>query len=215
MPKQVIAEQLLAAQVAINVALVNAEIRQAVAHFGYDEARLLAGRALYEEAEEGVSGQLRAYGKQYGASQALRVARGRADETYRCTLKIARVAFRDNTMAGGALLLRGPRRQTLAGWLEQAATFYSNLLVTPDLLTAMEGFGFSRAKLEAEAARVAAVREAHAAYQRERGEAQNATKQRNAKLKALEGWIADFKVIARAALTENPQMLEALGFGPV
>lgn len=215
MPRQAMAERLLAAQVAIDGALASAEIRAALALFGYNEARLQAGRALYEATEALVAHQRREYGEQYGASQSAQVAWDKADETYIRTLKIARVAFKGNSLAEGALLLRGSRRETLSGWLQQATTFYSNLLAAPDLLAAMEGFGFSRAKLDGEAALVAAVRDANAAHQREKGEAQDATRQRDAKLDELDEWISDFKVIARAALMENPQLLESLGFGPV
>ena len=51
------------------------------------------------------------------------------------------------------------------------------------------------------------------AQEREKGEAQEATKQRDAALKALDEWLVDFRVIARIALEDNPQLLEALNIG--
>ncbi len=51
--------------------------------------------------------------------------------------------------------------------------------------------------------------------QREKGEAQTATKERDATLDALDVWLSEFKTVARIALADNAQMLEALQFGTV
>jgi len=53
------------------------------------------------------------------------------------------------------------------------------------------------------------------AQEKERGEAQDATKQRDAAIAALETWLADFKVVARIALQDTPQLLEALNLGAI
>jgi hypothetical protein len=47
------------------------------------------------------------------------------------------------------------------------------------------------------------------------GEAQEATRLRDARLDELDEWMSDFKVVAQVALKENDQWLEKLGFGAV
>lgn len=214
-PKRGMAQRLFRAYQAVEGALADEMIRAAVAPFGYTEERLLEGRALVEEAQRLVAKQRLEYGEQYEASQQVQQAWATARTAYARTLKVARIALRGNSLAEGALLLRGERHERLSGWLEQATTFYRNLLDTPDLLAALHPFGYTPAVLAHEVALVEAVRAASIAQQYEKGEAHAATQQRDAALATLDAWLADFKAIAQVALAANPQWLEKLGFGPV
>jgi len=127
-PKRSIDERLLAAQVAIDNALGDADIQAALAVFGYDAAKLSAGRTLYEDALALVNAQKAEYGGQYEASAAVRAAWDAADVAYSASLKVARVALQDDPKAHAALMLGGTRKQSLSGWIEQATAFYTNLL---------------------------------------------------------------------------------------
>lgn len=214
-PKRSIDERLLAAQVAIDNALGDADVLAALNVFGYDEARLNAGKALYEEAVALVNQQKVEYGDQFEATAAVRAAWEEADAAYMRTLKVARVALKGNQKARAAMMLAGTRKQSLSGWLEQATAFYTNLVGDADLMAAMANFGYDQAKLEAEGTLIQAVVDANLAQEKEKGEAQDATKQRDAKLDEMDEWMSDFKAIAQVALEENPQWLEKLGFGAV
>ncbi len=103
----------------------------------------------------------------------------------------------------------------MSGWLQQAIPFYDNLLKQADLIAAIETFGYTQAKLEVEQKLIKAVFDANQLQETEKGDAQEATENRDAKLDALDDWMVDFKEIAEAALEDNPQRLEKLGFGSV
>jgi hypothetical protein len=211
-PTKSIDQRLLEAQQAIDGSLNNPAILQTVAHMGYDQPRLQTARALYDEVMALVAAQQREYGEQYEASAALQAAWDAADLAYKRTLKLCRIAFRDQTKAQNALGLNGSRKKSLSGWIEQATTFYINLQGDADFTAVLATYGHDRDKLQAEAALVHAVVAARAAQNKERGEAQEATQLRDAKLDELDQWLADYKAIAEIALAASPQQLEQLGW---
>ena len=59
------------------------------------------------------------------------------------------------------------------------------------------------------------VTELNAAQEKEKGEAQPATKARDAVLDQLDEWMMEFKQVAEIAPAGSPQQLEALQFGSV
>jgi len=211
-PKRSIEDRLLEAQVAIDNSLNIPTILNAVSAFGYDQPRLQAARALYDAVMVLVAAQKREYGDQYEATAVLQTTWDNADAAYKRTLKVCRILFKGNTGAAAALELSGSRKKSLSGWLEQVPAFYINLLGNADYITALAEFGYDQARLEAEAVLVQAVVDANAAQNKERGEAQDATLARDAKLDELDAWVARYKKVAQLALEESPQMLEQLGW---
>ncbi|MBK8985454.1 MAG: hypothetical protein IPM39_05125 [Chloroflexi bacterium] len=211
-PTKSIDQRLLEAQQAIDNSLNNPAILQAVARMGYDQPRLQAARALYDEVMVLVAAQKREYGEQYEATGDLQAAWDAADLAYKRTLKICRIAFRDGTKAQNSLGLNGSRKKSLGGWIEQVTTFYVNLTGDTELVAALSTYGYDKAKLQGEAALVQAVVVARAAQNKERGEAQEVTQLRDAKLDELDQWLADYKAIAEIALAASPQQLEQLGW---
>ena len=211
-PKRSIDERLVEAQVAIDNSLNIPVILDAVTLFGYDQPRLQAARALFDAVMALVAAQKREYGDQYEATAVLQTAWDNADIAYKRTLKVCRILFKGNVKATGALSLSGRRKKSLSGWMEQAVNFYTNLLSVPELSAALVEFGYDQARLEAEAALVQAVVDANAAQDKERGEAQEATLARDAKLDELDAWVARYKQVAQLALEASPQPLEQLGW---
>ncbi|RQW04465.1 hypothetical protein EH223_07250 [candidate division KSB1 bacterium] len=203
------------AQLAIDNALSDADIRAALLPYGYDETRLQQGKALYDSTMALQRTQEVEYSEQYAATAEFKKLFGTADVAYMDAVKIARIALRDNTAGWQALELNGKRKESLAGWLRQAQQFFVNALGNADVVTAMSHFGFDQVKLQAAFDQVNAVAAANAAQQKEKGEAQQATKQRDAALDDLEQWLADFKVVAMIALRDHPQWIEKLGLAVV
>ncbi|MCB0195686.1 MAG: hypothetical protein KDJ65_27290 [Anaerolineae bacterium] len=134
-----------------------------------------------------------------------------AKKAYMRTLKVARIAMVGNLKAEEALLLRGRRKDGLAEWLDQATTFYTNLLNDADLLGQMAEYGYTPTKLEAEAELVRAVIAARVTQKENKGNARQATGRRNAKLAELDAWLSDFRAILRVATEDNPTWLKKLG----
>ena len=205
-------ERLLAAQVATGNALSDPDILTALTAYGYDAARITIGKNLTDDVSDLNTKQKKEYGEQYEATETLRTAWNIADKAYMKTLKIARIALRDNVMAQNALGLNGIRKKSISGWLEQAGRFYQNLLADSGMIDELTNFGYTTEKLQAENVLIDAVRDANMAQEKEKGEARDATEKRDAKLDEMDRWMSDFKQIALIALEDNPQWLDKLGF---
>ncbi len=210
-PKHSIQDRLLAAQVAIHNALDDESLQGYLADFGYTQAKLEAGKALYETALAAQQTQQSEYGDQYDATDNVNRLWEEANKVYMRYVKVARIALRDWRGALSKLDLHGQRKRAIAGWIIQARQFYGSLLADADMMASMAEFGTTQAKLEAGKAQVDGVEEAHRIQGKERGEAQIATQARDAAMDALDQWVSDFIAIARLALEDEPQALEKLG----
>ena len=203
--------KLLFAQNAINNAQSTEEIKSALSTYGYDDARLKEGEALYAGAAELQASQVKEYGDQYSATDALYLAKAVANKTYMEYIKIARIAMQGDRGAGASLKLTGIRKVTLSAWLKQTRTFYANALGSSEVITAMGRFGITQEKLEAGLELVNEVERKLNSQLKEKGEAQNATQARDEAFEGLQDWMGDFITISRIALAEKSQYLEVLG----
>ena len=211
-PHKSIDQRLADAQLAISNSLNSPEIMVVVTPYGYGTVVLEAAYNLYKECVELVAIQKDEYGDQYEATVALQTIWDTANRTYMDTRKISRIALRGREKAKVTLGLNAKRKKSIGGWMEQTAVFYSNMLRNPDFIAAMTPYGYDQLKLEAEAALMQEVVTANGVQENERGDAQEATKTRDAKLDELDQWLADYKIIAKIALQDTPQQLEKLGW---
>ncbi len=187
-PKTTIAEQLNAAQLAINNSRADAEIRALVSGFGYSAETLSEGCNLYERAQAAVNAQKLAAGTQQDATQALLEARKVATDAYQALAKVARAVCDPAQLT--ALGLSGKMPNDTAGFLTAAYTLFDNA---------------------AERGKITTYDEANQRQEAAKGAAQQATREQDAALQALNEWMAQYLKIAKVALREKPQLLEKLG----
>ena len=116
-----------------------------LAGYGYDAARLGEGRSLWGIVDGLAKKQVANYGGQYDATQSFEKAWATANAAYMKTLKLSRVAFGGDAGAVAALKPYGPRKLTIAGWMDQATTMYANLSSDTRLSTGLVRFGYNAA----------------------------------------------------------------------
>jgi hypothetical protein len=78
-------------------------------------------------------------------------------------------------------------------------------------LSKLSGYGVTPEKLQAGQQMADEAEAANAAREKEKGEAQQATKDRDEAVEIMDDWMSDFRKIARIALADKPQLLEKLG----
>lgn len=196
----------------INGALENQEILNALSQFGYTKERIQQGKDLWHTANELIIIQIKEYGDQYGATQNSKAQWEISYSNYMVMLKLIRVAFKGNTGALNTLLATGRRSKSLSGWLRESRVLYKNLLENPDFIARIDLYGITKSKLHYDLKKIDEVAANYQLQLKETAEAQQATLNRDKALDELYNWFSDFRAIARIALYENPQMLEALGF---
>ena len=206
------AEQILSeSHTAINNALSDRSIRDALLPFGYTEAKFQEGQALYRSAQELYTQQISQQGVKAAAHQAFREAYARMNERYAAHVQIARIAFKTHIDAYQALGLRGERKAAQAARLSQAHTFYTNALSDAGFQRVLAAFGVDSTQLSAGLSAIGTANETLAAYKKASGAAQEATKNKNAAVNALRVWVNDLIALAKIAFADDPQRMEALG----
>ncbi len=199
------------ARTAIENALTTQNILAALQNFGYTQSRLQTGRQLYQALQTAQLAQRAAYGEQIAATAALKTAWNSAREQYMPLLQIARIAFKHDRATATELGLKGDRAKPLTRQLSQAHQFYANALASDTALTGLKAFGITPIKLRTAQKTLQAVEAANLTQEQAKGAAQRATQARNAAMKELRAWLSDFIAIAKIALAQNNQLLEALG----
>lgn len=203
------------AKIAVDNARKNSEIMRRLIVYKYGPERMETGEQSYTVAREFSLKQIAEYGDKHAATAKVKECRAEASIVYYKTFKVAKIAFRDDSGAQTALGLNGRRKQSLAGCLPQARCLFVNILESEHHINKMAYFGYDQEKLESEYALVKALEEAILEQKVETGQAQNATKERDAKVDEMDRWMADFKSIAKIALADKPQLMEELGFGAI
>jgi hypothetical protein len=201
------------------IILTNAQGQAAIAAaldaFGYDAAALQEGQALLDTARGLYDTQIREYGEQHAATQAFETACSQADKAYAAHRNLAKIAFKSDAQRQTDLHLSDRKPKAYTPWYEQARHFYTAVLADTAAQTQLAKYKVTLESLQAVQAQVEQTMTLKTTQEKEKGEAQDATKQRDAAIAALEAWLADFKVVARIALQDTPQLLEALNLGAI
>jgi hypothetical protein len=188
----------------------NDDISTALAAFGYDAVRLQEGQTLLDDLTTADSQQVKEYADQYAATAAVNEALETADKTYGLHRALAKRLFAKNTQAQRELLLTEKKPLARAAWLRQADIFYTRLLATPAFITELGTFGQTQVSLAAAQTAVAQVASLDSSQQKEIGEAQQATQQRDEIWAEARVWLVTLLEVARFALADQPQLLESL-----
>lgn len=208
MIKRTIDARLILFRTLIGNAAKHPKVKQQMELYGYTATRMQEAQNLLDQVTLLQLEKENCYSQRQALRQKLRQDVKTLKTLYAEHLTIARFAFRGDAYMEAHLQLKGNRKKDWAGWTTQVLGFYSR--VEAEGMAMMKKHG---AKAE-EVAQGKAMAEALMALDQQKksnaGDAQSATQKRDEVLKALERWVSDFKKVARVALQEDPQLLEAL-----
>lgn len=197
------------------VAFENAQAQSAIsatlAEFGYDATTIASGQALLTAATDAYNLNKTEDDETTAAYAAFTNKKDEVAATYSLHRKKAKVLFRKDALTADKLMITGSLSQTYIKWLENVKKFYAVATVDTAIQTKLATLKVSAEDLTAANTAVTELESARATYLREKGESQDATKAKDAAMSQLEDWMVEFYAVARIALEDNPQLLEALG----
>ncbi len=191
--------------VAISNAIHDSQLQAALADYGYDAARLQGGLTRHTTVQQLTRQRGQATQTARETAALYQQAKEQLTELFQMHRELARIAYRREAQYTDHLKLTGPRQTNLPDLLAQAETFYAQVPVA-----LMERYRVPRKELNEVAKLVTKVRELQAMQRRTQGQVQSLTQTRLRALKDLQTWIRRFMTVARVALEEQPQQLEAL-----
>lgn len=209
------ASRLRRAELLLDGTEADPEIVTAMERYGMVKAKRDTGRAVLAAAKTALETQPLRKGAQLGATAAQKQARKDAQRAVGDLSGVCRAVFVGNGAALTTLGLdRGPLPVALAKFLLAAEQLYEGALSGPQSVRdTLAEFGYPATRLQAERATLAALRTADTEQEGRKSATQEATPSRTESLKALDAWAAQYIKLARIALRDQPQKLEALGIG--
>lgn len=196
------------------VALENAsqqpKIAAAMSQLGYDAAKISEGITLLTQTREAYDNNKGEDDDSSEAYDAFATHKQKLAETYRMHRKKAKVVFHDDPVIAEKLDITGPIPKAYLNWLETVKKFYAVALMDADIRAALSSLKITGEDLNDAREAINELESARSGYLMEKGEAQDATKTKDAAFAQMDKWMRKFYAVARIALEDRPQLLEAL-----
>ena len=191
--------------IALTNTLNSPELLVAFQEFGYNEKKLRDGLKRHTHIGQLIQQQQLAQHELKTATRALQEARQKLISLFQIHLDTARLAYKREAGYTDTLSLTRRRSRATADLCTQAKTFYANIPVE-----LMEKYHVPQKELNDASKLATQVMELVALQRKAQAHVQDLTQTRKAALADLKTWMQTFLTIAKLALREQPQQLEAL-----
>ncbi len=178
---------------------------------GIDAAYLTNGQTLYNKTEQLIEKQKKEYQESATAYDKFYIEKDEAQSKFKKTFKIVEIASRNDQNLRDRLKLANAIPYAIEDWISYTLSFYNSLLNEADFLTRIARFKVTTNRLKSEKATIEGLKSLRDAAKKEEGEAQEATRERNANLEELDHYCDELRDFAKIALEDKPQLLEQLG----
>lgn len=199
------------------VALSNAEkqglIAEKMAGYGYDGPVMAEGNAVYKKTRGIYDLNKTEDDETSFAREDFNTKKTSLFTLYAEHRQLGRIVFRNNAVLLEQLGLNGTLSKVYIEKMENIKKFYTLSQENPEIQQKLLRLKLDAEKIAAGKTLVTEVEEARANYLREIGESEDATKHKDDALAEMASWMSDFYAVARIALKDHPQLLEALGKG--
>lgn len=196
-------------------ALTNVEAQPTIAStmdlFGYTSEVIAEGKVLLSETQNAFVQNRREDDESRVAYADFSNKCFAIDDTYTLHRKMAKVIFRNDDILLQKLALKGRVPKAYVNWLAAIKTFYSEIAADAEIQSKLARLKFQKEEADAGLTAIAEVEASRSNYIKETGESQEATQTKDAAFAKLDHWMQDFYAVAKIAMDDKPQLLEALG----
>lgn len=182
-----------------------------MAVFGYTEAEIAEGKKLYETAKRAHSTNDKENKEYLDAKKVYDNAKDKIVERYKLDRKKAKIVFKDNDVVLKQLSLTGLTPIAHVDWSKTVKSFYEGVLDNNNILEKLARLGIKRQDLEDALLEMQNMELARTTYFKEKGESEDTTKQKDQAFLEIDRWMREFYSVAKIAMEDQPQLLEALG----
>lgn len=187
------------------------EIKNELAEYGYDTEKMREGKALYDTAlalfnqnKQETEEEKQAYAK--FSSLYSEVA-----TLYKKHRKVIKVILLKNEELASAFRVKKAEAQAYLQWMEDAQIFYNEIKKESAVKERITLFKITDAIANEQLAKLEEVKILRGKYEKEKGESQQATKNKDAAFATISEWMREFYAVAKIALEDKPQLLESIG----
>ena len=198
-------------RVALENVKSQSEIAKIMTEFGYDSTVIAQGKELFTATRQAYDLNVKEDDETSLAYNNFTGKRNLLEDTYSLHRKKAKVVFRKDLEIMKRLSVNGSITRAYVRWLETVKKFYSEILTDTDLQTKLSRLKVSAEDLNTANTLISELEVARTEYLREKGESQDSTQQKDTSFANLDDWMSEFYAVARIALEDNIQLLEALG----
>lgn len=187
------------------------ELKSELAEYGYDDKEVAKGKTLYDKALSEYNKNIKEGQEETSAYTAFKQKMDEVTSFYTTDRKKARIVYKNDADVLTNLRLKGRISQAIASMIDDMRVFYTSIQQNSELLSPLKRLKITEDYLAEQLAKLAEVEKAYATYIREKGESQQATKDKNKAFSDIEKWAREFYAIAKIALEDKPQLLESVG----
>lgn len=187
------------------------EIAAIMAEFGYDETLLTEGKTLLTKTRAAFDFNQKEDDETLGSYANFTTLKENLANTYTLHRKKAKVIFRKDETTYKSLGLNGSLPTSYLKWLETVKKFYTVAVGNSEIEKKLKRLKVTPNELQKTITLIASLETARAEYLKEKGESQDATKQKDKAFGEIDDWMSEFYAVAKIALEDHPQLLESLG----
>lgn len=210
-PKNSETEMLEQYRVALENATNQSEIATALAELGYDNAKIEEGKALLATTRSAYDLNKTEDDETSVAYADFTTKKAELEDIYALHRKKAKVVFRNDAITAEKLAITGSLPKAYVKWIETVKKFYTTAAADTAIQNKLATLKITVEDITVANTKVTELEAARAEYLKEKGESQDATKSKDAAFATMDDWMSEFYAVAKIALEDKPQLLEALG----